>query len=275
MGWFDILIGAANTGANLYNASQVEALRRQGAEAALIHAITMYLREQIFTVKQMADWGLAQEAYAPKIAAGALSIAALRLQSSGVTPDLFLELGDKEYASQTIRLVTDNKRRLLSKLSIEDQNEVARVAEAGARLPDYNYYVSNYNNGLRLMKATAAVEKYQGRNGCASTVMSLSYVFIGLPAMVILFGMMIGWTAGAVIGFGAWLAGFVAIVLSLHTGEYKAAQKVVKELEGKINLPRFTALHQEFAGGARASQLQQQAQTLVSSFFGDARLLGA
>ena len=52
MGWFDILIGAANTGANLYNASQVEALRRQGAEAALIHAITMYLREQIFTVKQ-------------------------------------------------------------------------------------------------------------------------------------------------------------------------------------------------------------------------------
>lgn len=276
MGWLDLVLGAASASAGMYNASQLETLRRQGAEAALIQAIIQYLREQIFEFKQMAEWALTLEAQSAKLAAGAISVVELRLLSSGITPDLFQELGDKEYTKNTVRLIGDNKRRLLAMLSTDEQSEVGRVAAAAARLPDYNYYVSNFDAGRRLMEATSAVAEYEARNGCMfNTVVSLGYFLIGLPVAIVMLGVSIGWNVGVALGIGLWLAGFVGIILWQHAGEYKAAKKTMEELKDKINLPRFIELDKQLAGKERARQLQQAAQALVVPFFGDARLLNA
>lgn len=276
MGWLDLVLGAASASAGMYNASQLETLRRQGAETALIQAIIMHLREQIFEIKQMAELAVAQEAQSAKIAAGAISVVELRLLSSGITPDLFLELGDKEYAKNTVRLIGENKRRLLGMLSTDEQSEVGRVAAAAARLPDYSYYVGNFDVGRRLMEATSAVTKYEARNGCMfNTVVSFGYFLIGLPTAIVVFGTTIDWNIGTVMGIGLWLAGFVGITLWQHAGEYKTAKKTMEELKDKINLPRFIELDRELAGKERARQLQQAAQALVAPFFGDARLLSA
>ncbi len=276
MGWLDLVLGAASASASMYNASQLETLRKQGAEGALIQAIIQYLREQIFEFKQMTEEAVAIEAQSAKIAGGAISVVELRLLSSGITPDLFQELGDKEYAKNTVRLIGENKRRLLGMLSADEQNEVGRVAAAAARLPDYNYYVSNFDVGRRLMEATSAIAKYETRNGCMfNTALSLGYTFVGLPAAIILFGSSIDWNIGVVVGVGVWLAGFVAIIIWQHAGEYKAAKKTMEEIKDKVNLPRFMALDKELGGKDHAQQLQQTAQALVMPFFGDARLLSA
>lgn len=276
MGWLDLVLGAASASAGMYNASQLETLRRQGAEAALIQAIIQYLREQIFEFKQMAESALTFEAQSAKLAAGAISVVELRLLSSGITPDLFQELGDKEYTKNMVRLIGDNKRRLLAMLSTDEQSEVGRVAAAAARLPDYNYYVDNFDVGRRLMEAASAVAEYEARNGCMfNTAVSLGYFFVGLPVAIVMFGVSIGWNVGVTVGFGLWLAGLVGIILWQHAGEYKAAKKTMEELKDKVNLPRFMALDQQLGGRKHAEQLQQAAQALVMPFFGDARLLNA
>ena len=74
MGWLDLVLGAASASASMYNASQLETLRKQGAEGALIQAIIQYLREQIFEFKQMTEEAVAIEAQSAKIAAGAISV---------------------------------------------------------------------------------------------------------------------------------------------------------------------------------------------------------
>lgn len=279
MGWLDTVLSAASAGASLYNVSQLQTLRQQGAQAALIQAMLAHLRDQIFQFKQMAEYGLAQEAQSVKRAAGIISIVASRLDDSGITPELFPNLGDKEYAMQTIRLIGENRRRLLGLLSRDEQAEISRVVAAADRLPDYSYYVENYNDGRRLADAAPIVEQYAGRNGwLLRNGFGLLYYFVGLPASIGLFVALFSggnWSSntgvipGLVVGIGAWLAGAIMFGRWLHHKEYKEAKKVVDELKDKIDLPRFIALDNELSGTTRARQLLQDAQSLLAPFFGE------
>lgn len=279
MGWLDTVLSAASAGASIYNASQLQTLRRQGAQAGLIQAMVTHLREQIFQFKQMAEYGLAQEVRSVKNAAGVISIVESRLDDSGITPELFPELGDKEYAMQTIRLISENKRRLLGLLSRDEQNEISRVVAAAERLPDYNYYVENFNDGRRLVEAAPTVAQYAGRNGwLQKSVFALFYYFVGLPASTGLFAALFtagNWSSntgiilGFIAGIGAWIAGLIMYNRWLHHKEYQEAKKVVDELKDKIDLPRFAALDKELRGVTHARQLQAEAQGLITSFFGD------
>lgn len=284
MGWLNTALNAASLGADLYNASQLSTLRQQGADAALIQAFIRHLRDQIFQFKQAADSALAMEAQSPLTAAGAISIVADRLHDSGVTPELFPELGDKEYAAQAIRLIEENHRRLLALLSPPEQNEVARVVEVADRLLDYNYYLENYNDGRRLADAENAVTQYAGRNGCLVQMGLLSYVFIGLPVCIVFFmdlftggsrSSSAAWDTGFIVGIGVWVAGLVMIKRWQNTKSYKRAKKVVDELKDEIDLPRFLALENELGDPARAQQLQQEAQSFLATFFGEPAIQAA
>jgi len=285
MGWLNTALNAASLGADLYNAAQLSTLRRQGADAALIQAFIRHLRDQIFQFKQAADNALAMEARSPLAAAGAISVVADRLHDSGVTPELFPELGDKEYAAQTIRLIEENHRRLMARLTPAEQGEVARVVAAADRLPDYNYYLENYDDGRRLVEAAPAVEQYAGRNGwLLRNGFGLLYYFVGLPASIGLFVALFSggnWSSntgvipGLVVGIGAWLAGAIMFSRWLHHKEYKEAKKVVDELKDKIDLPRFIALDNELGGTTQARQLQQEAQGFLAAFFGEPSIRAA
>lgn len=277
MGWLDTVLSAASAGASLYNVSQLQTLRQQGAQAALIQAMLAHLRDQIFQFKQMTEYGLAQEAQSVKRAAGIISIVASRLDDSGITPELFPNLGDKEYAMQTIRLIGENRRRLLGLLSRDEQAEISLVVSAADRLPDYNYYAENYNDGRRLADAENAVTQYAGRNGCLAQIGLLAYAFVGIPAIAALSGAMLGggnWSSsgsqtGLVIGAILGLVSFFIIARGMHAKDYKQAKRVVDELKDKIDLPRFAALDNELGSTTRARQLLQDAQNLLAPFFGE------
>lgn len=285
MGWLNTALNAASLGVDLYNASQLSTLRRQGADAALIQAFIRHLRDQIFQFKQAADSALAMEARSTLAAAGAISIVADRLHDSGVTPELFLELGDKEYAAQTIRLIEENHRRLMAQLSPAEQGEVARVVAAADRLPDYNYYLENYDDGRRLAEAAPTVAQYGNRNSWLLNIALRSfYFFVGLPASTYLFTALFtggdwsnntGGIIGLIVGIGAWVAGLVMINRWQNAKVYKQAKKVVDELKDKIDLPRFIALDNELGGTTRARQLQQEAQSFLAAFFGEPTIQAA
>lgn len=285
MGWLNTALNAASLGADLYNASQLSTLRRQGADAALIQTFIRHLRDQIFQFKQAADNALAMEARSPLAAAGAISVVADRLHDSGVTPELFPELGDKEYAAQTIRLIEENHRRLMARLTPVEQGQVARVVAAADRLPDYNYYLENYNDGRRLVEAAPTVAQYGSRNSWLLSIgLGLLYYFVGLPASIGLFMALFtggnwsnntGGIVGLIVGIGAWVAGLIMINRWQNAKKYKRAKKVVDELKDKIDLPRFIALDNELGSTTQARQLQQEAQSFLAAFFGEPSIQAA
>ena len=283
MGWLNTALSAASLGADLYNASQLSTLRRQGADSAMIQALIRHLRDQIFQFKQAADSALAMEARSTLAAAGAISVVADRLHDSGVTPELFPELGDKEYAAQTIRLIEENHRRLMALLSSTEQGEVARVVAAADRLPDYNYYLENYNDGRRLAEASDTATQYASRNGCLGQLGFAAYLLIGIPAIATLLGAVLGggnWSSsgsgtGVFIGATLGLIGAFMIMRGMHGKQFKQAKKVVDELKDRIDLPRFARLDNELGGTTRARQLQQEAQSYLASFFGEPSIQAA
>jgi len=277
MGWFNTMLNVATAASSAYSASQLHAMRQQQAEAALIQAVLAHLREQIFQLKQMAESALSLEAESPKLAAGALSVVELHLHSSGITPDLFPDLGDKEYAMQTVRLVANHKRRLLAQLTPAEQAEVQQLVAVAQRLPDYNYYLENYNDSRRLAEATDTVTRYASRNGCLAQMGLLTYGFVGIPTIMILFANLLSggnWSSdwsgvGLLLGLGVGIAGLIYLARGMHAGEYRQAKKVVDELKDKVDLARFTALDNELGGPVHARQLQQEAERIAAAFFGE------
>lgn len=277
MGWFNTMLNVATAASSAYSAAQLHSLRQQHAEAAAIQAILAHLRNQVFQLKQMAESALSLEAESPKVAAGALSIVEMHLQNSGITPDLFPDLADKEYAAQTVRLVANNMRRLTAQLTSAERAEVQQFMAVARRLPDYNYYLENYYDGRRLVEAAPTVAQYGSRNNwLLRNGFGLLYYFVGLPASIGLFMALFSggnWSSntgvipGLVVGIGAWLAGAIMFTRWLHHKEYKQAKKVVDELKDKIDLPRFIALDNEFGGTTQARQLQAHAQAVVDAFF--------
>ena len=111
MGWFNTMLNVATAASSAYSASQLHAMRKQQAEAALIQAVLAHLREQIFRLKQMAESALSLEAESPKLAAGALSVVELHLHNSGITPDLFPDLADKEQRFRSVQSIIAAVRR--------------------------------------------------------------------------------------------------------------------------------------------------------------------
>ncbi len=285
MGWFNTMLNVATAASSAYSAAQLHSLRQQYAEAAAIQAILAQLRNQVFQLKQMTESALSLEAESPKVAAGALSVVEMHLQNSGITPDLFPDLADKEYVMQTVRLIHYNLRRLTAQLTSAEQAEVQQLVAVARRLPDYNYYLENYDDGRRLAEAAPTVERYGSRNSWLLNIgLGLLYYFVGLPASIGLFMALFSggnWSSntgvvpGLVVGIGAWVAGLIMIGRWQNAKEYKRAKKVVDELKDKIDLPRFMALDNEFCGTTQARQLQQEAQSFLAAFFGEPSIQAA
>ena len=123
MGWLDIAFDAAMLSTQISQRNKLQQLQQQHAEAAVIQAVVLALRQEIFKFKQTAEEIVALAATYPKQAAGALEILQRRFQQAGLTPDLFPELGDKEYVAATTRYLREQCQRLLAQLPPADRLE--------------------------------------------------------------------------------------------------------------------------------------------------------
>jgi hypothetical protein len=276
MGWLNTLLDAGILAAQVSSMSKLETLKKQGAQAAALQVVLAEIRRQIFNYKQEAEDILSMADQNPKLAAAALRILDQRLKASGITPDLFIDLSDKDYAASTIRLIRDSSNRLMAQLPPDEQAEVATVTAAAIRLPDYDYYTAHYADMQRYRAAVPLARKHHSGRGClyAAIVIGCAWVGMGLCAFTSLAGrntsssgVFSGMGTGLIIG----LAVGIGLIWYLSRGAQAAAdaKKIVDQVSATVDVEEFDRLDKEFGGDyQRVVMLQQQAQTVVNAFFG-------
>lgn len=269
MGWGDVIsigLGLGNMAINSSNASKLEQMKLQQAGEALYREFITFMRNGLFNLKQTAESVLASEAESPLKAAGAMRILEYQLSDSGITPDMFSELPDKEYAAATFKLVKGNSSRLYASLPAAEQSQVDQLVQHMRQLPEYRYHLENADNVNRLREAQSTVEN--GGNprveGCI------------LPVGLVFFGMM--FLALGDIGGLFWLGAIIgAIVLAVKfsgkRGEVNRAKNTIKELEGNVDLERFRVVEKQFETIDQTRQAQKQSEQYIENFFGDYTLL--
>ena len=136
------------------------------------------------------------------------------------------------------------------------------------RLPDYVYYLENYDDARRLVSAEPIVAKYRERNGCATNawvaiLALIGFVIVGLTVML-----------GGHLSAGTALVAVAACVIAIillkrwqHGKEYQESKRVVDALEGQFDRSRFVVLDNEFGDEARARELKNEAEKRLATFF--------
>ena len=279
MSWVNTLLDTASLGVNIANAGKLAQLREQGATAGMVEAIVKELRNQIFNYKQKADHILEREGeLPPKIIAGMMKLLETRLNESGIAPDWFPELSDKEYAATTFRLIHDNSERLFSQILSSEQAEVDQMIIAVNELPDYSYYLEHFKDGQELAEVAQIRDELASRNGCLMQGGWVLMIYPGIGIPILFCGVPFGDSffayIGAIIGIGLWVTLIVYARRWMNTDEHGKAKKRAKELEDKVDLARFKQLNQKFGDDIDTiSELHSKAEEAVQTFFGDTQLL--
>ncbi|MBP6015294.1 MAG: hypothetical protein KA586_01095 [Candidatus Promineofilum sp.] len=270
MSWGDVIsigLGLGNMALNAGNAGKLQQMQMEKVSEALFREFISMLRNGIFNLKQTAEGVLAGEETSPLQAAGAMRILDYQLSASGITPEMFPELADMEYAAATTKLISSNSGRMYATLDANGKERVDQLLGHMHQLADLRYYLDHADNASRLRAEQTApdVNGIRQNKGCL--------ISLGLFALGIVLAM-ISVELGVLIGFAAWIAGIVGLVqLARNRRAANEAQKTLKELESTIDLPRFHTLEQQFKTPDEAQQRQKESEQYVESFFGDYTLL--
>lgn len=270
MGTLDTLIGVANLGANLASANKLHQMTQDGTAAAMMQAVIKAARDEIFQYSEKAKDILSLSEQYPKEAAGAMRLLNMQLQDSGLTPDIFPDLSDKEYMSNTMRFIRENSSALKEKLPPDEQAEVDKLANIVTRLPEYNYYVDHYDN---LQKYREYLPKSKETN--AEKIGTLSLVFGIVLLLYGLCGLSFGgdWLPAiiAVIGLPALLYGIYWLRKGKKTSK---AKMIIRKIKKETNLEQMEALDKQFKGNIQEiTQIRDDDETTLRRFFGNSPLL--
>jgi hypothetical protein len=213
-----------------------------------------------------------------------------RLRDSGIKPEMFDELRDKEYAHDTIDLIRSNGKRLLAQLSADEQTEVQDIVTTADRYTKYGYYVENFQDGQKLIKAYKDVKSLEWRQGCGGCLLALIAAFIVVPfimsfvitGMFVAFGALLSifgnnldpntmTTVTMVMASITMFAGIPMAYFWRGSSRYQTAKKTIAILEPKINLDRFVMIDKRTKGSkAHAEKIYRHCQAKLEKFFGQA-----
>lgn len=276
MGWLDVIevgLDVANVAINVNNAAKLEAMRQQGAAAALVQAVLQELRNQIFQYKQAAENILNSAWVESKQAAAAMRFLEIELQESGITVEMFPDLMDKEYAANTIRLIQDNSRRMLGMLPMAEQAEIKEVAFAASQLPECNYYLTHYREWTSYTEAQEVVAIYGPRNSASNKfTFVISGCFVLMVLLTLVFSIVDGMEGGLgilliVLVLGGSIWGVTAVNSWMNAGGYNKAKETVAETEKKLDVSRFKTLASQLGSKFEAEAKQRAYQKKVEDFF--------
>jgi hypothetical protein len=259
MGWLDTVLDVAGLAMDVANYNKLNQLKQQQGQTAqytqYIEALLREMRNEVFRFHQAAEEILAREDDSPRVAAAAIALLEIRLQASPLSPDLFIELGDKNYVASTFRQIHESKRRLFNQLSHEEQAEVNQIAAKSIAMEDADYYIDHYHSAQQLREAQMTVTELAGRNsglaknglGCGYALVAFIFVglaFIASPGLGIFIML-------------AVLAGAIFLATWLGSGRYNAAVKTVSQLESSIDLERMNQLDSKYQGDLEKSRRDQ------------------
>jgi len=268
-----LLIDAASLATEITMASNLGKMQQQGMAAPQNQQFIHTLRDHIFKYNEATKNILDFEARNPKIAAGAMRLLEMRIMSTTITPDLFFELNDKEYVSNTIRTIKENARRLTNQLAEADRQDVENTIAEVSRISDYSYYLDNVE------KLQEYKNNLEASQGSGSGLRLLGFLGIGLGLAIpcfASFSLMFtrssgGSSAYSIFGLIIIICAFIAIAVGQKGVN---AKKNAEKIRGFFDLEQLEHLDAEFHGDtALVRKRYQTAQDVLKNFFGDANLL--
>ena len=271
-----LFLDLAGLAVSANNAMKLEEMRQQGADAAAVQTIINVLRNEIFKFKEASEAILEVEEKDPKLAAGAMRLLQEQVSDSGIEPELFFDLSDKEYASKTIRLINKESERLVSQLPPADVKEIDRLIETVSPLDDYSYYLTHYDKTENLHQNIELAEKYGQGAGCLVKIGILMYFYPGLllPASFVItfsnwFGLLL-----SLLACGAWAYGLYRLIKWMPTRQSENARKHLQKLEKQVDIKRLALLDIAYEGNRATIQGKlDEAQLMIKEFFGDSQYL--
>jgi hypothetical protein len=282
MSVLNTLLDVASLSVEISMAQQLEAMQRQGMAAAMMKGIVNQLKDQIFKYSETSKNILAAETSYPLKAAGAMRLLEIRLDESGLSPDLFSELADKEYVSNTFRGVRENANRLTAQLSGDDRAQLEGMISKTARLPDYEYYVEHVERAKTYREAKKLAGKSGSKNlglfsmlGCG--LFTVSGMCITLSAI----------SSASQVSGGASAALNAIVITGLAAlgvwwgynqysiaGKSEDAKKRLIELDKQFSIERYEALETEFKDNLEEiKRLRDDGRVVANTFFGDLKLI--
>lgn len=257
MGWLNTLLDVGIIGMQVSQASKLDALKQQHADAAVIQAVVQALRSEIFNIKKAAEKALQLEAVDLPSAATAMLLVKHRYDEMGVSPDIFPEIADKEYASQTQNLVYGESQRLLTQLEPAVAQHVLADTDAIIQLPRYEYFLDHYDDVQTYRQAQSEVKRLSTlNNGCVMVILFF-VAFWAVASVCIAFAAIAqSEIVGSLscIGAIAILVGLVVAYLRYsESSTYSQAKTTIQKLEKKgINFDLYGELEHEFGNDVSA-----------------------
>lgn len=270
MSWLralEIGLDITNVAINMGNAERLNELQRLGQSAELRKQIAKELRNQVFGFRQAADAALSTETESLFRTAIAMRLLERRLNDSQITPDDFEEFADKEYVHQVRKHISENASRLFYGCATEDQNDIQRVVDAIIHLPEYEYFVTNYDDYIKLSEAKSIVDEYGERNS-SGMGFGLGWVRVGSAMGLALYAAMSNSVFVWVVVVGVWIAGYILSSRWQNAAVYKAAKEKFDILSKRISYDRMKALNRQLGTLDRARQYRSDAEITIRSAFG-------
>jgi hypothetical protein len=276
MSWLNTLLDVASFGVQMSQAQKLSQLQSQHADGAMIQAVVQALRGEIFKYKQAAEEVLALEQSDPKATAAVLDILSHRLQAAGIKPELFPELGDKEYVVSTQRLLRDNRNRLMAQLSPVDQTQVEEAAALVLKLPKYQYYLDHYDQMAEYRAIYPTYADLKQRN---TKLPMWSVRLLGLMIFcgAFLFSFATGLAGFEVLSMTSCLGGVGLALGSIfwarhrtRPAEYEQKKRALEKIQQTVDVQQFFAIEQEVGTDPDSVRQRYQAdQRLIDQFFGN------
>lgn len=264
------LLTVANIGVSAANYSQLQELKEQQNQSQIGALLIQMARDMLFDFKQGAEKVLANEVTNPKLAAAKLKMLSLGLEDIGITPQLFPDLSDKEYAASTIKYIESNQQQLQSQLSIEEQEEIETAIQAVQIYQDAEYVLTHYEAVEEYREAKVVYDELAGRNGCLATI---GVILLFYPGIILPGGLYFASESEVVgiLGFSLWLAIIVVVFRFRSQKRYKEAKKIVESFEELgVDLERFEFLEEQL-GVEDEEDVESRmafAETRIEQFFG-------
>lgn len=229
------------------------------------------LRTEIFRFRQTAQSALELAHTQPRLAAAAMSTLFRQLERSGIRPEQFPDLNDKEYIATTFRTVERSRNELLAAISPQTMPEIRDLAEIAAPLPELAYYVNHFDEVWEYRQLVPEYERsakmVQGlqRTGCllgaelivlvpflgiaALGLLGLIAVFIMEPSPMALLGLLA--VAVPVVGVIAYVRKY-----RRETGSSAEMVERIIEIASSVDLAYFAELERRY--GPDKSSVQRR-----------------
>lgn len=274
MGTLDTILNVASLATEIHIASQVAEMRRDGTARAELQMYLKQLRDEIFQYNETKKDLLELEAENPKAAAGGMRFLETRLENSGITPDLFIEIADMQFAADVKRSIRSEAQRLSALLTPTERDEIERVVQVAWQLPDYEYYLENSD---RIDEYRAALKKtrYMPR-GLTDTAAGIFKMGFGAAAVILSIAMIaIGASEGCLIGLVLLaILGGVAYLNLYALKQHQDAHSLISSTEAEVDINRYESLEKQYGRNREAVRRKyDEARRALNSLFGDAGLL--